>query len=101
MGAEFVPVLLEPLLLELRRPPGLLELIDLELIYLALSFRDAAPELLYVAFQPVTLIDQLTEADRQPVDILGQFPQRSGFRHALGDAPAIAVKPGHWPTITP
>ena len=28
-------------------------------------------------------------------DIFGQLPQRSGFRRALGDAPAIAVKPGH------
>jgi len=32
MGAEFVPVLLEPLLLELRKPPGELQLIRLELI---------------------------------------------------------------------
>ena len=67
MGAELIPVLLQPLLrVDLRRPPGALELIKL-----ALGFREATPELVYVAFQAVVLIGQLTEADRQPVDSPG------------------------------
>ena len=47
MGAELIPVLLQPLLrVELRRPPGALELIKL-----TLGFREATPELVYVAFR--------------------------------------------------
>ncbi len=62
MGAELIPVLLQPLLrAELRRPPGALELIKL-----ALGFREATPELAYLAFQPVALPGQLPEADGQP-----------------------------------
>jgi hypothetical protein len=64
MGAELIPVLLQPLLrAELRWPPGALELIKLPL-----GFREATPELAYVAFQAVALLVQLTEADGQPVD---------------------------------
>jgi hypothetical protein len=37
----------------LRRPPGELELVELELIQLTLGFREATPELLDVAFQTV------------------------------------------------
>ena len=67
MGAELIPVLLQPLLrVELRRPPGALELIKL-----TLGFREATPELVYVAFQAVALLVQLTEADGQPVDSPG------------------------------
>jgi len=63
MGAQLIPVLVQPLLrVELRRPPGALELIKL-----TLGFREATPELVYVAFQAVTLLVQLTEADGQPV----------------------------------
>ena len=58
MGAKLIPVLLQPLLrVELRRPPGALELIEL-----TLGFREATPELVYVAFQAVALLVQLTEA---------------------------------------
>src|SRR5689334_12225063 len=49
MGAKFIPVLLEPLLLDLRQPPGELQLIRLELIQLTLGFREATPELLHIA----------------------------------------------------
>ena len=63
MGAELIPVLLQPLLrAELRRPPEALELIKL-----SLGFREATPELVYVAFQAVALLVQLTEANGQPV----------------------------------
>jgi hypothetical protein len=101
MGAEFAKVLLEPLLLELRRVPDELELIELELIELTLGFRDATPELLYVAFQAVALVVQLTEADGQPVDSPGQFLRRSRFRRALGNALTTTAKPGHWLTLAP
>jgi hypothetical protein len=101
MGAEFLKVLLEPLLLELRWMPRELELLELELIQLTLGFRDATPELLDVARQAVTLVVQLTEAGGQPVDSPGQFLRRSGFRHGLRDAPTIAAEPGHWPTLAP
>ena len=61
-GAEVIPVLLQPLLrTELRRPPG-----ELQLIQLTLGFRKATPELAYVAFQPVALLGQLTEATVSP-----------------------------------
>jgi hypothetical protein len=64
MSAELIPVLLQPLLrIKLRRRPGALELIKL-----TLGFREATPELVYVAFQAVALLVQLTEADGQPVD---------------------------------
>ena len=64
MDAELIPVLLQPLLrAELRRPPGALELIKL-----TLGFREATPELVYVAFQAVALLAQLTKADGQAVD---------------------------------
>ncbi len=64
MGAELIPVLLQPLLrVDLRRPPGALELIKL-----TLGFREATPELGYVAFQAVALVVQLTETDGQPAD---------------------------------
>ena len=64
MVAELIPVLLQPLLrVELRRPPEALELIKL-----TFGFREATPELVYVAFQAVALLVQLTEADSQPVD---------------------------------
>ena len=95
------PVLLEPLLLELRRPPGELKLLDLELIQLVLGFRDTTPELLYVTFQAVTLVDQLTEPDGQPVDSPGRYLRRSGCRCVRGDALTIAAKPGHCPTLAP
>ncbi len=63
MSAELIPVLLQPLLrADLRRPPGALELIKL-----TLGFREATPELVYVAFQAVALLVQLTETDGQPV----------------------------------
>ena len=39
MGAELIPVLLQPLLLQLRGPPGELERIPLEQIELTLGFR--------------------------------------------------------------
>src|ERR1700680_2963212 len=49
MGAELIPVLLQPLLgAELRRLPGALELIEL-----TLGYRESTPELVYLAFQPV------------------------------------------------
>jgi hypothetical protein len=64
MSAELIPVLLQPLpRVELRRPPGALQLIKL-----TLGFSEATPELVYVAFQAVALLVQLTEADGQPVD---------------------------------
>ena len=67
MGAELIPVLLQPLLrAELRRPPGAPELIKL-----TLGFREATPELAYLAFQAVALLVQLTEADGQFVDNTG------------------------------
>src|SRR5580704_9151186 len=97
MSAELIPVLLQPLLrIKLRRRPGALELIKL-----TLGFREATPELVYVAFQAVALLVQLTEADGQPVDRPGQFPRRSGFRRAPDDTLTIAAKPGHWPTLAP
>jgi hypothetical protein len=43
----------------------------LELIKLTLGFREATPELVYVACQAVALLVQLTEADGQPVDSPG------------------------------
>jgi len=95
MSAELIPVLLQPLMLKLPRPPGELELTVLELIQRTLGFRDAAPELLYVAFQAVTLLVQLTEADGQPLDSPGQVRRRSGCRRALDDALTIAARPGH------
>ena len=67
MDAEPIPVLLEPLLLEFRRPPGELEPIKLEPTELTLGFGEATPELLHVAFQAVALIGQLAELDGQPV----------------------------------
>ena len=97
MAAELIPVLLQPLLrAELRWPPRALELIKL-----ILGFREATPELAYLAFQPVALLVQLTEAGGRPVGNPGQFPRRSGFRRALDDALTIAAKPGHWPTLMP
>jgi len=67
MGAELIAVLLQPLLrVELRRPPGALELIKL-----TLGFGEATPELVHVAFQAVALLIQLTEADGKPVDSPG------------------------------
>ena len=63
MNAELIPVLLQPLLrVELRRPPGALELIKF-----IFRFREATPELVYVAFQAVASVVQLTEADGQLV----------------------------------
>ncbi len=88
MGAELIPVLLQPLLrVEMRRPLGALEQIKL-----TLGFREATPEPVYVAFQAVALLVQLTEAGGQPVDNPGRFRQRSGFQRALV---TIAAKPGH------
>ncbi len=64
MGAELIPILLQPLLrVELRRPPGAQELIEL-----TLGFREATPELVYVAFQAVALLVQRTKADGQAAD---------------------------------
>ena len=64
MGAELIPILFQPLLrVELRRPPGALELIKL-----TLGFREATSELVYVGFQAVPLLVQFTEADGQPID---------------------------------
>lgn len=99
MGAELIPVHLQPLLLELRRPPGELEPIEPELIKFVFGFGDATPELLYLAFQTVALIGQLTEADGQPLDSPGQLPRRSGLHRVLDDALIIAAKPGHWLTL--
>ena len=87
MAAELIPVLLQPLLrVELRRPPGALELIKL-----TLGFREATPELIHLAFQAVALLVQLTETDGRPVD----NPRRSGFRRARDDTLTVAAKPGH------
>ena len=64
MAAELIPVLLQALLrVELRRPPGALELIKL-----TLGFGEATPELIDLAFQAVALLVQLTETDGRPVD---------------------------------
>jgi hypothetical protein len=95
MGAELIQVLLEPLLLELRRPPGELELIELELTEFSLGFRDSTAELLYVAFQSVALIGQLTESDGQSLDGRGRVPRRSRLWRALDDPLTVAAKPGH------
>ena len=101
MGAKFVPVLLQPLLLDLRRPPGALEPVAMELIQLIVNLSDATLELLDLVFQADALLVQITEADRQPANSLGQFPGRFGIWPAHGDVLTGAAKPGHSLTLTP
>ena len=68
MGAELIPVLLQPLLrAELRQATQERR----SCIKLPLGFGEATPELAHLAFQAVALLVQLTEADGELVDDTG------------------------------